>query len=120
MGGLFQGGLWGIFLLITLIFPSSITFAWLPFLVAAGAVWPNCLAFYNTQDSATSTTYLTSEQTIIFTFYTESILFTGYELIKHTGKARSYLDEFFIEKDEVVALSDANQVYAEINFNYPL
>ena len=63
---------------------------------------------------------MNSEQTIIFAFYTESILFTGYEIIKHTGKARSYLEEFFIEKDEVVALSDPNQVYAEINFNYPL
>ena len=63
---------------------------------------------------------MNSEQTIIFAFYTESILFTAYELIKHTRKARSYLEEFFIEKDEVVALSDPNQVYAEINFNYPL
>ena len=47
MGGLVQAPFWGIFLLITLFAPSSITLAWLPFLVASGVVWPSCLAFYN-------------------------------------------------------------------------
>ena len=47
MGGLVQAPFWGIFLIITLMAPSSLTLAWLPFLAASGAVWPRCLAFYN-------------------------------------------------------------------------
>ena len=50
VGTFWQGSMWGIFLIIFLTSPASITLAWVPYLMTSIVVWPLSYLAYSMQD----------------------------------------------------------------------
>ena len=95
-GIVWQGSLWGIFLLIFLLVPNAITLAWIPWLTTMIIIWPLSIVAYAFQDELADTTVqssrykASSEQSIVLIFISEMELLTGYLIIKHSGRAGKY------------------------------